>query len=399
MASPSSELHDFLLDIRNPNPDEETMAGELIMELRNSLSEFLSILGYEDDELIHDVTVELSENEDDELIHDFVIEPHQRGDQFFSYTFDIFAARSANAPPYLIIETIPEEIDFVGGRDYGSFQPFPVRDFNAYVEAVGAHYIVLFSNSTIYIQTPAEEFVSFDLEELEPKDSARIYELLRAPDIFPQGTPYPAAYHPDQTTLTEFLFDPSAASGSDSFHHIEEELFQLDLKEYSNHLYASEEADTSNEKGDTLEELAVVLVDAIPCLSIRDRNLVTKFGEIDLVLEYQGTGNTTLFDYHTRFCIVECKNWVKPVPAKEIGHFESKCVRTNVDLGIVFAWNGISGEDSDKHATRMVDTTPKENPDIVIINSRDLYRVLDGTSFYRILDQKLYQQRFDIQIY
>jgi len=33
-----------------------------------------------------------------------------------------------------------------------------------------------------------------------------------------------------------------------------------------------------------------------------------------------------------------------PVPAKELGHFKDKCNMTDVDLGVVFAWNGITGE-------------------------------------------------------
>ena len=84
------------------------------------------------------------------------------------------------------------------------------------------------------------------------------------------------------------------------------------------------------------------------------------------------------------------------MPAKEIGYFKEKCRMTNVDLGIVFAWNGISGENEERHAERIATGNQEKHPKIIIINSRDLYRVLDGTSLYQIIDEKLYQQRFDV---
>lgn len=37
-----------------------------------------------------------------------------------------------------------------------------------------------------------------------------------------------------------------------------------------------------------------------------------------------------------------------------------------------------------------------DTPEIVVINPRDLHCVLEGTSFYQIIDEKLYQQRFDL---
>lgn len=373
--SGSDTIHEFLLDFRNPSPNEDTFPPQLMQEVSQGRSKLLSILGYDDDDLMHGITVEVP----------------REGGHPEAFTFDVVAARSANAPPYLAVATIVTD-----DEQHGAWEGRIVHDLARYGEAIDSHYVVLFSNSCIFIRKPDEEILGFRFSELEPNDSARIYELLRAPDVYPQGSPYPAAYHPKQTKLTQFLFHPEAVTESDRYHYIEGDLFQLDLKEYSNHLYAAEQANTKNKKGDTLEELAGVLLNAINCLSVRDRNLVTKFGEIDLVTEFHGADQASLFDYHTRFHLIECKNWIDPVPAKEVGHFESKCVRTNVDLGIVFAWNGVTGQDSEMHATRMIDRSPKENPDIVVINSRDLYRILDGTSFYKILDQKLYQQRFDV---
>ena len=105
----------------------------------------------------------------------------------------------------------------------------------------------------------------------------------------------------------------------------------------------------------------------------------------------------TLFNFYSRFILVECKQWIDPVAVKEIGHFKDKCNMTDVNLGIVFAWNGISGEGEERHAKRMANGGPNgTSPEIFVINSRDLHRVLGGTSFYQIIHEKPYQQRFDL---
>ena len=69
---------------------------------------------------------------------------------------------------------------------------------------------------------------------------------------------------------------------------------------------------------------------------------------------------------------------------------------TDVNLRIVFAWNGISGKGEERHAERMAAGSPNDAPEIVVINSRYLHWVLEGTSFYQIIDEKLYRQRFDL---
>lgn len=375
MSNSEEALHDFLIEFRNPSPEEDTFLPDIITEVDQGLPVFLSLLGYDENHLFGNVSFELAINESYPEI----------------LTFDIVAARSVNATPYLSAVTLVQRDSDL--RGWGNQIAYELQK---YAEASNSHYTVFFSNAFIFIRKPDGEVIAFKLSELEPIQSARIYELLKSPDIYPPGPAYPAAYHPDQTKLTQFLFSPDAVAGADKFHQLETEQFSLDLREFSERLYSAEKADTNSKKGETLEEIADLLFQSVRCLSVRDRNLITKSGEIDLVIEYQGSNKQTLFDYHTQYTLVECKNWTDPVPAKEVGHFESKCVRANVDLGVVFAWNGISGEDTGKHATRMLDTTPKQNPDIVVINSRDLYRILDGTGFYDILDQKLYRQRFDV---
>ena len=70
---------------------------------------------------------------------------------------------------------------------------------------------------------------------------------------------------------------------------IEAEYCQMDVRKYGEILYEAETADTAQEKGDALEAVATQLFRSFPYLLVRDQNLYTKFGEIDLVVENRGT--------------------------------------------------------------------------------------------------------------
>lgn len=363
------------------------------------LDEFLSLLGYDDQHLFNNVSVEA---EDLHPVRDLQSEysmmlcsppdnyDPEPGVTFF---FDILAARSVNSPAYLTIDTASlEPEDFERGAEYIK----DIHHLNLRRETAGAHYSALFSTTGIVVVRPSADLEAFRFSELERKDTDRLYEMLRAPDRYPQAVAYPAAYHPDQTKLDTF----AVWGGTDISYKpptIETDHYDLDLRQFGEILYEAETAETEREKGDALEAVATQLFRSFPYLSVRDQNLYTRFGEIDLVVENRGTDRHTLFNFYSRFILIECKHWIDPVPAKELGHFKDKCNMTDVDLGVVFAWNGITGEGEERHAERVATGGPNgPAPEILVINSRDLHRVLNGTSFYQIIDEKLYQQRFDL---
>jgi len=391
------EFHDLLTTFYSSTRNSDS--GKQAQDRREIvLQEFLSLLGYDDQHLFSNVSVEAEDLHPIEDLQpdrammlcsppdDYDPEP---GVTFF---FDTIAARSVNSPPYLTIDTASlEPEDFERGAEYIE----DIHHLNIRRETAGAHYSLLFSDNGIVLVRPSKDLETFQFRELERKDSDRLYELLRAPDRYPQAVAYPAAYHPEQTKLDMFaVWDEADITYQPPT--IETEHCDLDLRKFGEILYEAEIAETKQEKGDALEAVATQLFRSFPYLTVRDQNLHTKFGEIDLVVENRGTDRHTLFNFHSRFILVECKHWIDPVPAKEIGHFKDKCNMTDVDLGIVFAWNGISGEDEERHAERVATGGPDKNPEIVVINSRDMHRVLDGTSFYQIIDEKLYQQRFDL---
>jgi predicted helicase len=110
---------------------------------------------------------------------------------------------------------------------------------------------------------------------------------------------------------------------------------------------AVEMAVTNKDKGNALERLAHFLIGSVSSLSCKYTNLITRSGEIDIVIEYnRSKGTIPLFDELVRYSLVECKNWYQPVGASTIRDFFRKLEKSKIKLGIVFAKNGITGANS-----------------------------------------------------
>ncbi|WP_459193168.1 restriction endonuclease [Halosimplex sp. J119] len=129
-------------------------------------------------------------------------------------------------------------------------------------------------------------------------------------------------------------------------------------------------------------------------IEVRERNLRTKTGEIDIVLEHTGSETRTLFDSYTRFILVECKNWAGKTPAEEIRKLQNKMAGVDSDLGFFVTTSQLTGYQSDTDASRLANKycgTPR----IVTITPDELDQISAGVSLYEIIDEKLFRQRFD----
>ncbi|MDZ7701777.1 MAG: restriction endonuclease [Halobacteriales archaeon] len=168
-----------------------------------------------------------------------------------------------------------------------------------YLEFTNADYAVIIGNGYISVTEPdGELFVEANPNDIEAIEE--IESILTPPDYL--LAPTEAEDVRRETSGEEVSFDN----------------YSINLDDLETALEAVDEAETNHEKGDTFEELANLLFEAIPFLEVRDKNLETNTGEIDLVVEYQGTNEPTIFDNFCRFILVECKNWSNSVGVSKL---------------------------------------------------------------------------------
>ncbi|WP_256392783.1 restriction endonuclease [Natronoarchaeum rubrum] len=357
---------DRLFEFLSELPDQDHETGSDFMY--QNISEFLDILQYEPDIIFY------------ELGGQYKVDPAHLDEDRISEEEDVFrftqadagVARSTSSRPYIVIEAkYSEELPYSG--DIELYDHVLFEQLELYTDAFNPTYSVYLTNYSLVVY--CDEGVSnYDLREISLADATEIWELLRAPEELPRE------------------IAPSIKSAETN--SIQTEYFELDTVEYIRALREVDEADSTVEKGDSFERLAVLLFSGISFLRKRDRKLRTHTGEIDVIVEYLGSDSLTIFDEYSRFILAECKNWNDSVGSDQIRVFKDRLNEHGLDLGVFFARNGISGDTGADASKRVRDIFRDEGIAIIVISDYELKQIRKGMSFYEILDKKLYELRF-----
>jgi hypothetical protein len=175
--------------------------------------------------------------------------------------------------------------------------------------------------------------------------------------------------------------------------------FTIDRKTCADAVDAVKNAATNAEKGKTLEHLAKLLFEGIDCLECKHSRLGTASSEVDLVVQYNRRMEATIFDEFGRYFLVECKNWQARVGAPVIRDFVEKMRKIRVGLGVLITRNDATGKDRDKDALREVHYHfDRDGLYVAVLSEEDLEAVKQGASFYDILELRIEQLRFDLEI-
>src|SRR4051794_32059820 len=108
------------------------------------------------------------------------------------------------------------------------------------------------------------------------------------------------------------------------------------------YLRKADRAETDDERGEILEDLAEYLFLKVPGIPEVRRNQTSVFRseELDLVV-WNNQHPRGLMSLNT-WIPVECKSSSQPVGSHEVQAFISKIERRALDFGILLAWHGIT---------------------------------------------------------
>lgn len=344
MTNPEA-LQEFLAEL----PDREFETGREFEE--KVIPGFYDVLGYDLDNVFYEITVNFGQE---------------------TTFLDSIAANSPEAKPWLVVEvrmytetSYPSQGDDIDESIY--------RDLNRYKAISDAEYAAVLTNRAVGIKGPNKE-LGFDYGEITIEDCELILDLLSPPEEFSKEG------EEEEKLSTSTLGEIKTAN------------FQMDLDEFDERLFQICNAETSQEKGDRLEDTAEVLFEGVPHFLVSDRNLRTLSGEIDLVIK--NSESSSAINCHSRYFLVECKNWKETVGADELRDFAGKLRSSNSNLGIIFARNGISGPEGENAKKVINDCFQQDGSTIVVFSWRDLLNIREGTSFYSMLEEKIYNRRF-----
>lgn len=152
----------------------------------------------------------------------------------------------------------------------------------------------------------------------------------------------------------------------------------FDQRSYDNYYDAMMKASTIYEKGQSLEQLAVYMLECLPAIGSIDRRVNSESGEFDIVCENFHYGG--VWSLLSGVLVVECKNENKPVAAGDIHKFVAKLETLSLRGGIVFTRRKTTSDAASNirlHRARGV----KE----VVVDGSDLAAIRDGASLENTL--------------
>jgi len=159
------------------------------------------------------------------------------------------------------------------------------------------------------------------------------------------------------------------------------------LKKFDTYLRNALKAETNKGKKESLEGLAEILIGMIEGLEVIKKNANTETEEIDLLVK-----NESPLPFWMRLpnpFLVECKNWSKPIGAKEIRDFKGKM--DEISFRVMIAINGITGRDERDAAKGVIRDARKQKNHIVVLDKEDLEDIAKGMHPAEKINAKYYE--------
>lgn len=153
---------------------------------------------------------------------------------------------------------------------------------------------------------------------------------------------------------------------------------------------------TNDNKGKRLEDIAFYLTSLLPgCLPKRNVLDTENAYETDLVVRNLQTNSNIVSDLFGRHILVECKNYSNPVGVPDVGYFLFRMRLTHAIFGIIFAPQGITGDEEDEARSLIRRAFHEDGTVCVVIDSKDLQSLISNEmSFYWLILEKYEEFRF-----
>jgi len=146
-------------------------------------------------------------------------------------------------------------------------------------------------------------------------------------------------------------------------------------------------AETNKEKKDSLEKVGVLLVKMIEGLDVIKVNVNTETEEIDIIVKNES--RDSFWQRLPTPFLIECKNWSKPVGAKEIRDFDGKM--NEITFRIMISTNGVTGKNERKDARGVIRDARIRGRHIIVLDKEDLKDIASGGHPAEKINEKFYE--------
>jgi hypothetical protein len=165
----------------------------------------------------------------------------------------------------------------------------------------------------------------------------------------------------------------------------------LDRAEIHRYLTDAQAAATSDAKGKLYEALVVYLFEAVPgCFAEPNTTNVFRTEQIDVAV---GNGRLQAGLWLLPHVIlIECKDWDRPVDSSTVGYFMNIMAGRGVELGVLVAANGITGNRDDLTSAHALGlhASPRALK-VIVVTTDDLANLQTAAEFIDLLHRRYLQ--------
>ena len=155
-------------------------------------------------------------------------------------------------------------------------------------------------------------------------------------------------------------------------------------------LAACDDAESSAEKGNALQELAEFMFGAVDGFEALRGKRFNAFGSDEIDLPCYQDPAVSGAHFIDAFFLVECKNRADPIPAGEVDWFIGKLERRSQTFGIMLALNGISGNPQGPTAAhQIVAAALQRGVKLIVITRADLEQLGQPSDMVHLIKTKL----------
>ena len=143
-------------------------------------------------------------------------------------------------------------------------------------------------------------------------------------------------------------------------------------------------------QGRALEDLVCYLFNRVPGISVTHRNKLNTFRTEEIDVAFWNEKLTRAFDFLPNVLLVEAKNWSHPVGSNEVAWFDRKLQDRGLDVGILVALRGITGNaEGHTAAHQIIAGSLREFRRILLVTGDDITGLRDTKQLVVLLKTRL----------
>lgn len=151
-----------------------------------------------------------------------------------------------------------------------------------------------------------------------------------------------------------------------------------------------ENAQSKQEKGKILEDLACYLFELIPGIAIVKRNAMNQYDTEEVDVSVWNDKSQDGLHFLNNLFLVECKNWSKSVTSIEVNWFATKVEDRGLDFGILLATNGITKEENEiKRAQSILTGYLRKHIQIIVLTKEDILGLCSTNDMILLIKDKI----------